>query len=261
MINTRKPETGQGRQGAALPGDASVSPVERRDIGQGALTPETEDYHNMVGDGSDQACALVEAGELFNKTLIRLSGNSYSEYGDFFSGMMILSDAHLEEPVTSAKAFCQTFGLKIIPEGADPIEVDQIGVLNRYMACIYAYAQDSGRWAIDGLGSVLSIRDDGAIDRISIEYDDRLPSFVLSRSSHPGDEACELISDAIPFAKMRRVMNWNDDCLAEPFVEVARGMDIGIIAPYLGVIKQPELVVASEATVKPKAKTPGMSGP
>lgn len=263
MVETRKPETGQGRHNAAWPGDASVTPVApHRDVGRGALTPETEDYHNMVGDGSDRACDLVQAGEVFNDTLVRLTGNSYRDYGDFFSGMMILSDAHLDDPVKSAKAFCSTFGLKVIPEGADVIEIDQIGVINRYLACIYAYAQDSGRWALDGQGSVLSIRDDGGVDRIAIAYDGRLPSFVLSRSAAPGDSAREMISEAVPFARMRRVMNWSDNCLIEPFSEVARGMDIGVIAPHLGVTRQLDPIVVPETLKTPAASaSPKMSGP
>ncbi len=261
MTDTRKPEAGQG---AAFPGDATVTPPRGgRVIGRSALTPETEDYQQGIGrDGSDErAAALVGASQVFGDTVESLTGNQYHDYGDYFSGMMILSEAHLDDPVKSAKAFCSTFGLKLIPEGADVIEIDQIGVINRYLACIYAYAQDSGRWAIDGQGSVLSIRDDGAVDRIGIEYDGRLPSFVLSRSSSPGDEARDMISDAVPFARMRRVMNWSDDCLSEPFVEVARGMDIGIIAPYLGVVKQPEAVVVQEVAKPPAASTPRMSGP
>lgn len=265
MADTRKPETGQGRPNAALPGDASVAPVIRRDVGRGALTPETEDYHNMVGDGSDLACDLVKAGEVFNDTLVRLTGNSYRDYGDFFSGMMILSDAHLEEPEKSAHVFSQTFGLKIIPNDADPIEIDQISVINRYMACIYAYAQDSGRWAIDGQGSILAQREDGGVDKLAIDYDGgHIPSFVLSRSLNPGDEAHELISSAVPFAKMRRVMQWSDDCLEEPFVEVARGMDIGIIAPFLNITKAPEQelqAVVAEPVVRPSVSPKRQSCP
>ncbi len=265
MADTRKPETGQGRQNAALPGDASVTPVIRRDGVRRAFAPKSKDYQNLAEDGSNFARDLVRAEKVFNDTLVRLTGNSYRDYGDFFSGMMILSDAHLEEPEKSAHVFSRTFGLKIIPTDADPIEIDQIGVINRYMACIYAYAQDSGRWAIDGQGSILAQREDGGVDKLAIDFDGgHIPSFVLSRSLNPGDEAHELISSAVPFAKMRRVMQWSDDCLTEPFVEVARGMDIGVIAPFLNITKAPEQelqAVAAEPVVRPSVTPKRQSGP